>query len=996
MWPPEWIRSIRRDRLAVLLALVTVIGLGAAFVLSKGTQFLMPGPLASAHGGIEKCSACHTKSGSGKLSWMDGLVAGDPLADSKACLTCHKMPDTTAYNAHGITAEVLKQSTKRLTKIAAKTPVPQGARAQNIAFPTHDVVEGGLFCATCHQEHQGVNFSLNKISNEQCRSCHVVKFDSFDGNHPKFENYPFKQRTGIIYDHAGHFGKHYPELAKKDPAKRIPDTCSTCHNSREDKRVMAVAPFEQTCAGCHLDQIVGKERASGPKGVAFLTLPGLDLQTLKKKNASIGEWPDASDAALTPFMKVMISRNDEGRDLIKTVDSLNLQDLTNASDAQVKAVTKLAWEIKGIFYALIKGKASDVLGDFNIGGGAKLSAALVADLTASIPRDVVNSAQQQWLPNLATEMTNRSVTSDQKQSDWDAVVTEFRLDGSASGEEPSGSDAPQAASSPAPQAAASEAQPEAAAEKADIANAKADGGEETRSAERSSSAPTDSGSDEAEAPEKPSGPDAGQETASETVDNEKARKVGLDPPVCTVRLFGQCLVTKEPENKAGAAKPDAADGKAAPPNAEPDDGKETRSANELPPALRAGVKDAQPEATGGKTYTTNAGPDDGDEAPSAEGGGPIIRRLPLPSGTSRAIEGRTKEGEKAPKAETAKAKPDTGKETPSADEQPRATNADSKDAEKAPKPEATAGEADSAKATTDGSKEAVSTSEQPQGNATDQKDDLLFPTEEELRGLKTDNRAAEKSAEPEGAAGNTATAQPDGAASADATSKADANAPADNPASPDTAPAQPQPRAAPVISIDSDVDPENWAEYGGWYRQDYAIFYRPTGHKDKFIYSWLFLTGPQAPKGGKGPAAAVFDVLTSKDAQGSCTKCHSIDDIQGKGRVVNFSPPSVKSKQGRFTNFIHEPHFGILENRGGDQENRGCMSCHELEKGRPYLKSFEQGNPQKFVSNFGEVKKDLCQTCHNASMARQDCLTCHKYHVNDVITPIISTKIPAQ
>ena len=443
----------RRDRLAVLLALVTVVCLGSAFFLSQDTQFLMPGPLASAHGAIENCSACHTKSGSGKLSWIHGLVAGDPLADSKACLTCHKMPDT-AFNAHSASAEVLKQSTERLTKIAAGTPAPQWARTQNIAFPTHDVVARGLYCATCHQEHQGVNFNLNKISNEQCRSCHVVKFDSFDGHHPKFENYPFKRRTRIIYDHAGHFGKHFPEVAKKDPARRIPATCSTCHNSREDKRVMAVAPFEQTCTACHLDQIIGKERASGPKGIAFLTLPGLDLQTLKEKNASIGEWPDASEAELTPFMKVMISRDERGRALIKTVDSLNLQDLTDASDDQIKAVTNLVWEIKGLFYALISGKASDVLADLNIGGGAKLSANLVADLTASIPRDVVISAQQQWLPNLATEMANGPDTSDQKQSGWSTAITVI---GSASPEELSGSDARQAAPVLSPQGEVSEA-----------------------------------------------------------------------------------------------------------------------------------------------------------------------------------------------------------------------------------------------------------------------------------------------------------------------------------------------------------------------------------------------------------------------------------------------------------------------------------------------------------------------------------------------------------
>ena len=125
--------GVRRDRFAVLLALVTVLCLGAAFVVSNGTAFLMPGPLASAHGAIESCSTCHTKSGTGKLSWVHGLVAGDPLADSKACLTCHKMPDT-AFNAHGAPAGVLKSSTERLRK-SQRSPAPKSARAQSVAVP---------------------------------------------------------------------------------------------------------------------------------------------------------------------------------------------------------------------------------------------------------------------------------------------------------------------------------------------------------------------------------------------------------------------------------------------------------------------------------------------------------------------------------------------------------------------------------------------------------------------------------------------------------------------------------------------------------------------------------------------------------------------------------------------------------------------------------------------------------------------------------------------
>ncbi len=872
----------RRIRLAMLLALVTVVCLGSTLFLSQGTTFLMPGPLASAHGAIENCSACHTKSGSGKLSWVHGLVAGDSLADSKACLTCHKMPNT-AFNAHSTSAGALKRSTERLTKIAAGSPAPQSARAQNIAFPTHDVVARGLYCATCHQEHQGVHVSLNKISNERCRSCHVVKFDSFDGHHPKFENYPFKRRTRIIYDHAGHFDKHFPEVAKKHPARRIPATCSTCHDSREDKRVMAVAPFEQTCSGCHLDQIIGKERASGPKGIAFLTLPGLDLQTLKQKNASIGEWPAASEAELTPFMKVMISRNERGRALVETVDGLNLQDLTSASDDQIKAVTNLVWEIKGLFYALITGKASDVLADLDI-GGAKLSVNLVADLTASIPRDVVISAHQQWLPNLAIEMANGRDTSDQNQSGWSTAITVAE---SASAEEPSGSDAGEAAPSP-----------------------------------------------EAEV-------------------TETASIAKLDPPVCSVGILGQCLVSKGRGDEAGAAK----------------------------------AKAAEPEGAAEKADTANAGPNEAasaDAASKAEADAPADgrARAQADSDSAAAVEeaekaaepegaaGRTDaEPDEAESADASEAEADAQADGQAASDSAAATE----EAEKAAEPEASASSSDTPNTKPDNNKETLSADEPPKEKAADQTDDLLFPTKDELRAIEAHIQNAERAAAPEGVAGD---------------------APADS----DIAAAEFQTDAALVTSIESDVDPESWAEHGGWYRQDYAIFYRPTGHADKFIYSWLSLTGPQAPKGDTSPAAAVFDFLTNKDAQGSCTKCHSVDDIQGRGRIVNFSPPSVESKQGRFTNFIHEPHFQAvgIGQRIGILENHGCLTCHNLEKGRPYLKSYEQGHPQNFVSNFGTLKKDLCQTCHNSSTARQDCLLCHKYHVNGVSTPIMNTRIPTQ
>ena len=814
---------VPREVLGALLALLTVAGLGVVFVGSNGMSFLTPGALSSSHGAIETCNSCHAQSGTGNLSWINGLAAREPHGDSKACLTCHKMPEA-GFNAHGVRADVLKQSTERLTKIADTSLAPLSVRAQNLAFPVHEAGANGLACATCHQEHQGSSFKLAKMSNEQCASCHVVKFDSFDGGHPKFENYPFRSRTRIIYDHAGHFGKHYPDMVKKGSADRIPATCSTCHTGRDDKRVLGVAPFEKTCSACHLDQIKGKERVSGPKGIAFLSVPGLDLQSLNKKKSAIGEWPDASDAKLTPFMKVMLSRKPKGRAAVAAVEGLGLQDLSTANDAQIKAVTVLAWEIKALFHALISRKASDVLGDLNV-GGQSLSANLVSDLTASLPRDVVIAAQQQWLPNLAAEIANGPGAKDRPVAAAPSPIAEPAV----------------AAQSDPPKKALTD---EAAA----LATAN-----EVKSVE-----PEPAGSD-----------------AAGTVE---AVAIKRDPPACLFRLLGECLMYKEAEvpsaEEAGAPANSTGGGKKSP------------AFRELPEASRAGLSSI---------------------------------------------------------AQVAQVEPERLTVTPVAG-----------------KPAA--------------------------GKPADQSDELLFPTEDELREINARNKAAGRAIRSgilPGSAVQTGTALRTGAGASAGSG----------------VPLAPQSSAATVTSLASTVDAEAWADFGGWYQQDHAIFYRPTGHKDKLVFSWLALTGPHAPAGDASPPAKVFDALASKDAQGSCVKCHSVDEVQGKGRVVNFTPLTAQTKPKGFTRFIHEPHFGVTgfgATSSGAVGDRGCRTCHELDKGRPYLKSYEQNNPHVFASEFGAVEKDTCQTCHNSGKARQDCQTCHKYHVNDVITPITATKLTSQ
>lgn len=842
MWLPPWMKSIltsasanaRRDIYAVASLVATVLGLVAAFSLSTGMRFLMPGPLSSAHSALEDCKSCHTNSGTGKLNWMIGLVRGDPLADSKACLTCHKIPDA-AFNPHGTRQEALQQSRERLKKVAARLPVSQSTRVQNIAFPTSDVVARDLYCATCHQEHQGTGPDLDKVTNTQCSACHVAKFGSFDGDHPEFEDYPFKRRTPIVFDHAGHFRKHYPDLAKKDPARILPTTCATCHANRDDKRVMSVASFERTCSQCHRDQIIGKGRASGPKGIAFLSLPGIDLETLRAKSVDVGEWPEASEAALTPFTRVMVSRTKRGRQLLEHVDRLSLQDLSSASNEDLKAVADLVWEIKELYYHLIEGKTSEVLGDLTIGNGARPDEALAADLTAGLPRDVVISAQQEWLPNLATEIAHRrNPNVGQANSPVSTVPKPGR----------------EVAASPA-DTVPRDKRDGAGGKTAQESGGQTDGAsQESEDATEKAAASDGAANAEGEAP-------AGDEPASDTAN--------ANPQDCVLSVFGSCVITKS-----------------------------NNSAN-----LKSGAA-SSPAAFDARSNLMRLG-------------GADIARPVRPHVN-------------AAKTGTASATPRSG-ETQLAQAQQAASGA--------------------------------------RGGT----DDLLSLSQEELRAIKAHAEASGTKTR----FGNASNL------------KASSDAPAESVvASPGA-----QRASAPTIKIESAVDPETWAEYGGWYRQDHAVFYRPTGHKDRFMYAWLFLTGPRAREGESSPLGAVFQSLTGKDAQGACTKCHSVDGLASGGHVVNFTPVSAATKQGNFTRFVHEPHFNIMG-------ERGCLTCHKLESQSPYLKSYEQRNPAHFSSNFGAVKKELCQECHTRSKARQDCVTCHKYHVNGVTAPTTSTRTPDQ
>ncbi len=190
---------------------------------------------------------------------------------------------------------------------------------------------------------------------------------------------------------------------------------------------------------------------------------------------------------------------------------------------------------------------------------------------------------------------------------------------------------------------------------------------------------------------------------------------------------------------------------------------------------------------------------------------------------------------------------------------------------------------------------------------------------------------------------------------------------------------------------------EAWSTAGGWYRDEFSLFYRPTGHEDALLRAWLNVTGVSAV-GFTQPEAAreIFELLADPKAPGRCVKCHSVDAVgeqPNTGFVVNWTGTRPVQDQQKFTRFSHRTHFSLLD-------EKGCLSCHSLGKSVARTDRSKTRDPKRFVSNFGPIKREACATCHRKTEAGDRCLTCHEYHIGVfppamVSAPMVMTKSKA-
>ena len=171
---------------------------------------------------------------------------------------------------------------------------------------------------------------------------------------------------------------------------------------------------------------------------------------------------------------------------------------------------------------------------------------------------------------------------------------------------------------------------------------------------------------------------------------------------------------------------------------------------------------------------------------------------------------------------------------------------------------------------------------------------------------------------------------------------------------------------------------------GGWYREDFSLRYRPTGHGDQFLKAWLDVTGGAGATPRKAAARQIFEELAAPNSPGVCTKCHSIDAGEDGKLAVNWQARRPVADEHPFTAFSHTSHFSLLD-------EKGCLTCHELNPQAKYLDAFKDRNPKKFISNFKPIERRICAECHTPAEAGDGCLNCHNYHVGNFPPAVAST-----
>jgi hypothetical protein len=388
--PCRPVRSLRAQRW-LLTWLAASLALGLVILALWGqvrSAWSMPGPLTKQHAiSAANCADCHTEAAG--LPFSARARSARLEEHDRLCIKCHDLgPHGDA--PHGVGPAEMRALRQTLQPATGARPVMLAA-VKALGPPAT------LACANCHREHQGKDFDLKRMADQQCQVCHQKQFARFAEGHPEFAGYPYARRTRLDFNHVSHFQKHF-----SDPRLGVagPTSCAQCHEPAPDGRKMLVRDFEHTCASCHAAQIEGAGRV-GAKGLVFLRLPDIDVPTLRAAGLEVGEWPAYCEGPLTPFMRWMLEGDAPTRAALAAVDDVNLANLAGATAAQKAAAARVVWGIKDLFADLVTQGQQVIVRRL---GTTDALQATVAGRTGQFSADVALASQQAWLPDLLVEV----------------------------------------------------------------------------------------------------------------------------------------------------------------------------------------------------------------------------------------------------------------------------------------------------------------------------------------------------------------------------------------------------------------------------------------------------------------------------------------------------------------------------------------------------------------------------------------------------------------
>ena len=369
------IRSIRsrRGQVSWWVAALALGVLAVVFGGQRRLKWVSPGPLTSAHQGAtaaeaEGCISCHATAHQNPSEWIKTVFTTPSPEEGRAmdrqCLQCH---DQGAHpmNVHSVDPLQINEWTQDAGEGISKVKTWLTGEAESSQERA---------CASCHGEHHGADVDLAAMADQQCQACHVKQFSNFSVDHPPFpdeENgrtfsFPFKQRSGIAFDHVTHMNTHF----KKDYSaeERVPVSCADCHtlDSSSNGR-MLTGGFEQSCAACH-HHATKLEGTAETAPIPFIQLPGIDLKSAKKGGIDLSFWKADrrhGSKEVHPILKLLITGADvyPGPDYpatnvnhsftvdLEVIHSLRkgFTDLRKATSEQLQAVERIAHAIRYLF-----------------------------------------------------------------------------------------------------------------------------------------------------------------------------------------------------------------------------------------------------------------------------------------------------------------------------------------------------------------------------------------------------------------------------------------------------------------------------------------------------------------------------------------------------------------------------------------------------------------------------------------------------------------------